>query len=301
MQLGFVTAILYDLPFDEVLAFAAGEGFATVEPMCWPVGRAERKYAGVTHIDVTDLTPDRADDVRATVERAGVQLSALGYYPNVLSDDEAHALPALAHLRAVIAAAPRLGVSTVTTFIGADHHEHPDANFGRFLEVWPDLVRLAEQHAVRIAIENCPMLFTRDEWPAGKNLAYSPAIWRKMFSAIPSSYFGLNYDPSHMIWQFMDHVAPIAEFKDRLFHVHAKDTAINRQKLNDTGILAQGWQTPVIPGRGEVDWEGFFDALQTAGYDGPVCIEVEDDTFGKTLDGRQRALRESRRALEGYF
>ncbi|MBK5296346.1 MAG: sugar phosphate isomerase/epimerase [Vicinamibacteria bacterium] len=301
MQLGFVTAILHDLPFDEVLAFAAGEGFATVEPMCWPVGRAERKYAGVTHIDVTDLTSDRADDVRARVERAGVQLSALGYYPNVLSDDEAHALPALAHLRAVIAAAPRLGVSTVTTFIGADHHEHPDDNFARFLEVWPDLVRLAEQHAVRIAIENCPMLFTRDEWPAGKNMAYSPAIWRKMFSAIPSSYFGLNYDPSHMIWQFMDHVAPIAEFKDRLFHVHAKDTAINRRKLNDTGILAQGWQTPVIPGRGEVDWEGFFDALQTAGYDGPVCIEVEDDTFGKTLDGRQRALRESRRALEGYF
>lgn len=301
MQLGFVTAILHDLPFDEVLAFAAGEGFAVVEPMCWPVGRAERKYAGVTHIDVTDLTADRADDIRAQVARAGVGLSALGYYPNLLSDDQTHAAPALAHLRAVIAAAPRLGVSTVTTFIGADYHKHPDDNFARFLEVWPDLLRLAEQHAVRIAIENCPMLFTRDEWPSGKNLAYSPAVWRKMFSALPSAHFGLNYDPSHMIWQFMDHIAPIAEFKDRLLHIHAKDTAINRKKLNDMGILAQGWQTPVIPGRGEVDWDAFFDALQTAGYDGPVCIEVEDDTFGKTLDGRQRALRESRRALEAYF
>ena len=301
MQLGFVTAILHDLPFDEVLAFAAGEGFAVVEPMCWPVGRAERKYAGVTHIDVSDLTQDRADDIRAAADRAGVGLSALGYYPNVLSDDATHAGPALAHLRAVIAAAPRLGLSTVTTFIGADHRAHPDDNFARFLEVWPDVLRLAEQHDVRIAIENCPMLFTRDEWPSGKNLAYSPAVWRKMFAALPSTHFGLNYDPSHMIWQFMDHLAPIAEFKDRLFHIHAKDTAVNRRKLNESGILSQGWQTPVIPGRGEVDWDGFFSALQSVGYDGPVCIEVEDDTFGKTPDGRQRALRESRRALETYF
>jgi sugar phosphate isomerase/epimerase len=301
MQLGFVTAILHDLPFDEVLAFAAGEGFPVVEPMCWPVGRAERKYAGVTHIDVTDLTKDRADDIRASVDRAGVSLSALGYYPNLLSDDATHAGPALAHVRAVIAAAPRLGVSTVTTFIGADHRAHPDDNFARFLAVWPDVLRLAEQHDIRVAIENCPMLFTRDEWPSGKNMAYSPAVWRKMFAALPSSHFGLNYDPSHMIWQFMDHLAPIAEFKDRLFHIHAKDTAINRRKLNESGILAQGWQTPVIPGRGEVDWDGFFSALQSVGYDGPVCIEVEDDTFGKTLDGRQRALRESRRALEMYF
>ena len=301
MQLGFVTAILHDLPFDEVLAFAAGEGFAVVEPMCWPVGRAERKYAGVTHIDVSDLTQDRADDIRGTADRAGVGLSALGYYPNILSDDGTHAGPALAHLRAVIAAAPRLGVSTVTTFIGADHRAHPDDNFARFLEVWPDLLRLAEQHDGRIAIENCPMLFTRDEWPSGKNLAYSPAVWRKMFAALPSTHFGLNYDPSHMIWQFMDHLAPIAEFKDRLFHIHAKDTAVNRRKLNESGILSQGWQTPVIPGRGEVDWDGFFSALQSVGYDGPVCIEVEDDTFGKTPDGRQRALRESRRALETYF
>jgi sugar phosphate isomerase/epimerase len=301
MQLGFVTAILHDLPFDQVLAFAAGEGFAVIEPMCWPVGRAERKYAGVTHIDVSDLSQDRADDIKAAADRAGVGLSALGYYPNVLSDDAAHAGPALAHLRTVIAAAPRLGVSTVTTFIGADHRAHPDDNFARFLEVWPALLELAEQHDVRIAIENCPMLFTRDEWPSGKNLAYSPAVWRKMFASLPSSHFGLNYDPSHMIWQFMDHLAPIGEFKDRLFHIHAKDTAVNRRKLNESGILAQGWQTPVIPGRGEVDWDGFFAALQSAGYDGPVCIEVEDDTFGKTLDGRQRALRESRRALEMYF
>lgn len=301
MQLGFVTAILHDLPFDEVVAFAGGEGFACIEPMCWPVGKAERKFAGVTHIDVTALGDREVDAIRATLDRERVFLTSLGYYPNLLSADASHAVPALAHLKQVIAAAPRLGLDTVTTFIGADHTAHPDDNFAAFERLWPDLIRLAESHGVRIAIENCPMLFTRDEWPSGKNLAYSPAVWRKMFAAIPSDHFGLNYDPSHLIWQFMDHIAPITAFKDKLFHVHAKDTAVDRAKLDDVGILALGWQTPVIPGRGEVDWDRFFAALKSAGYDGPVVIEVEDDSFGKSLEGRQRALRESRNALERFF
>ena len=187
MQLGFVTAILHDLPFDEVLAFAGGEGFAVVEPMCWPVGRAERKYAGVTHIDVTDLSRGsrrRHQGRRST--RAGVGLSALGYYPNVLSDDATHAgtgtrPPASRDRRG--AAAGRLARSRPSS--APTIARIPTTTSPRFLEVWPDLVRLAEQHDVRIAIENCPMLFTRDEWPSGKNLAYSPAVWRKMFDATP--------------------------------------------------------------------------------------------------------------------
>jgi sugar phosphate isomerase/epimerase len=301
MQLGFVSAILHDLPFDEVVAFASGEGFACIEPMCWPVGKAERKFAGVTHIDVTTLGDREAEAIQATLDRERVFLTSLGYYPNLLSADASHAVPALAHLKQVIAAAPRLGLNTVTTFIGADHTAHPDDNFSAFERLWPGLIRLAESHGVRIAIENCPMLFTRDEWPSGKNLAYSPAVWRRMFAAIPSDHFGLNYDPSHLIWQFMDHIAPIAAFRDKLFHVHAKDTAVDRARLDDVGILALGWQTPVIPGRGEVDWDRFFDALASAGYDGPVVIEVEDDSFGKSLEGRQRALRESRKALERFF
>jgi sugar phosphate isomerase/epimerase len=301
MQLGFVTAIVPDLSLDEVLAFAAGEGFTCVEPMCWPPGKADRKYAGVTHVDVDDLTQARADDIRAQLDRHGVTFSALGYYPNVLADDAGQSTPAIAHLKKVIAAAPLLGLSTVTTFIGADHRRSLPANFARFLDVWPDLLRFANGHKVRIAIENCPMLFTWDEWPGGKNLAYSPATWRKMFTALPMENFGLNYDPSHFIWQFIDYLAPLREFRERLFHVHAKDTKIDRAKLRDEGILALGWNTPKIPGYGEVDWGLFFSALTDAGYDGPVVIEIEDESFGKTLAGRQRALKVARRVLEPYF
>ncbi len=301
MKLGFVSAILPDLDLDELLRFAAGEGFDCVELMCWPVGKAERKYAGVTHVDVSDFSKGKAEEVLGLAERHRVEISALGYYPNLLDGDAGRARAALRHLKRVISAAPLLGLSTVNTFIGADHRRNVEENFRKFLKVWPPIVRHAEERGVRIGIENCPMLFTFDEWPSGKNLGYSPAIWRRMFAAIRSDSLGLNYDPSHLVWQFMDYLRPIAEFKSKLFHVHAKDMLIRREKLDDHGILALGWSTPKIPGYGEVDWGRFCSALSEAGYDGPVCIEVEDDSFGKSLAGRQRALKLARNALKPYF
>lgn len=183
MPLGFVTAILPELSLREVVAFAAETGYSCVEAMCWPSGKAERRYAGVTHIDVTDLTPARADDVNVTLANADVSLSGLGYYPNLLSFDRDEADRSRTHLEQVIRAAPLLGVSQVNTFVGRDPRLSIDENWPRFREVWPGLVRIAEQVGVRIGIENCPMLFTRDEWPGGKNLAISPAVWRRMFAA----------------------------------------------------------------------------------------------------------------------
>ena len=297
MQLGFVTAILPDLSFEEVLAFAAEESFDCVEVMCWPPGKADRTYAGVTHLDATDFTQAAADDVNALCEKHGVAISGLGYYPNILSGDAEEAQVAQDHLRRVIAAAPMLGLKNVNTFIGADHRHPLEANFAQFQETWPDLIRLAEDHDVKIGIENCPMLFSLDEWPSGKNLAYSPATWRRMFEAIPSDHFGLNYDPSHMIWQMMDYLDPIFEFGDKLFHTHAKDMKIERGQLNDNGILALGWSTPKIPGLGEVDWNAFVSALTDVGYDGPVCIEVEDAAFERDLESRKKSLRISRNVL----
>ena len=240
MQLGFVTAILPDLNFSEVLRFAADEKFDCVEVMCWPVGKAERKFAGVTHIDVGDFSQAAADDVRAQCETHGVGISGLGYYPNILSADREEARVAGEHLKKVIRAARLLGLSNVNTFIGADHRRNADENFAQLGQVWPDLIRFAADHDMRIGIENCPMLFTWDEWPAGKNLAYSPAIWRRMFEAIPSRHLGLNYDPSHMVWQMMDYLRPIYEFRERLFHTHAKDMKLERAKLDDRGILDLG-------------------------------------------------------------
>lgn len=303
MQLGFVTAILADRSLKQVAEFAADHGFECIEVMCWPVGKAERRYAGVTHLDVDGLSKTRAADTRELLTAFGVSVSGLGYYPNPLAPEAKERQTCVSHLRKVIRAAELLEVRTVNTFIGRDWNKSVDGNWPLFGKVWPPLVKFAEDHGVRIGIENCPMLFTDDEWPGGKNLAVSPAIWRRLFEEIPSPNFGLNFDPSHLLWQQMDYCAPLIEFKDRLFHIHAKDARVKRAELAQVGVLAAPlqWHEPKIPGLGEVDWGSFFAALTNAGYDGPVCIEVEDRAYEKTLRDRQRALVQSKRYLEGYL
>jgi sugar phosphate isomerase/epimerase len=303
MKLGFVSAILPELSLDQVLAFARQHGFACVEAMCWPVGKAERKFAGVTHVDVIGLTRSRADEVNARCAHHGVSLSALGYYPNPLDPDPAVAKAAVAHLKQVIRAAELLGLDTVNTFIGRDWTKSVDANWPRFLKTWRPLIAFAEDHGVRIGIENCPMSFTADEWPGGKNLFTTPVIWRRAFNDLPSKNFGLNYDPSHFVLQHMDPASPLREFQDKLFHVHAKDVKLRRDRLDEVGVFAHpnDWHTPRIPGYGEMDWAKFLGALMETTYRGPVCIEVEDPTFGKTLEGRQQALRVAGNVLRPFL
>ena len=303
MKFGFVTAILPELSFDNVLNFARHEGFSTVEVMCWPVGKAERKYAGVTHIDVTTLTKTKAQEILGHSQDQGVSISALGYYPNMLDPDAAVSRAAVSHFKKVIAAAPKLGVNLVTGFVGRDWTKTVDENWPRFLKTWQPIIKFAEDHDVKIGIENCPMSFTRDEWPAGKNLMTTPAIWRRAFNDIDSASFGLNYDPSHFILQDMDPLSPLTEFKSKLFHVHAKDVKINRAALNEVGRFdfPLKWHQPRIPGYGDINWAAFMAELMRIGYTGPLCIEVEDDTFGKTLEGRMQAIKVARNILSPYF
>lgn len=303
MKLGFVSAILSELTLDEVLAFAAANGFACVEAMCWPVGRAERKFAGVTHVDVVGLTAAKADDLRALCARHGVSLTALGYYPNPLDPDPGVSRAAVGHLKKVIQAAAVLGLKHVNTFVGRDWTRSVDDNWPRFLRTWRPLIAFAEDHGVKVGIENCPMSFTKDEWPGGKNLFTTPAIWRRAFSDIPSDCFGLNYDPSHFVLQHMDPASPLREFQAKLFHLHAKDVKLHRDRLNEVGAFAHPneWHTPRIPGYGEMDWGRFMGALMETRYRGPVCIEVEDPTFGKSLEGRQAALKVAGNVLRPYF
>jgi sugar phosphate isomerase/epimerase len=303
MQLGFVSAILPDLGLEEVMQFAAESGFDCVEVMCWPKGPAERRYAGVTHIDVAGFDAAAAEEVQALTRRTGVSISALGYYPNPLAPDPAEREVSHTHLRAVIDAARLLGLSTVNTFVGRDPARSIDDNWPLFREVWPPLVQYAAERGINIGIENCPMLFTQDEWPGGKNLAISPAIWRRMFEEIPDANFGLNYDPSHMIWQQMDEVRPIGEFAPRLLHVHAKDVRLDRRRLDEVGILAVplSYHTPKLPGLGHVRWGAFFAALTDVGYRGAVCVEVEDRAYEGSLEDRKRALRQSATYLHQFM
>jgi len=302
MQLGFVSAILPELSLEEVLAFAAETGYDCVELMCWPPSKAERRYAGVTHLDVTHFAAADAARVNEIVSSSGIKISSLGYYPNPLSPDREQAEKEIAHIRRLIEAAALLKLGQVNSFVGRDWTQSVDDNWPRFLEVWRPLVELADEHDVRIGIENCPMLFSHDEWPGGKNLATSPAIWRRMFSEIPSKSFGLNYDPSHMIWQHMDYLQPMIDFADRIFHVHAKDVRIDRRRLDDVGILTTPLQfhTPKLPGLGEVDWGRFFSVLSDTGYRGPVCVEVEDRAYEGSLETRKDSLRQSLRYLRNF-
>jgi len=303
MKLGFVSAILPELSLAEVLSFAAPERFTGVEVMCWPVGKAERKYAGITHLDVDGFTSSRAGEVHALCMKHGISITALGYYPNPLDPNPAVAKAAVSHLKKVIKAAAVLGLKNVNTFVGRDWTRSVDDNWPRFLKTWRPLIAFAEDHDIKIGIENCPMFFTRDEWPGGKNLMTTPTIWRRAFSDIPSQHFGLNYDPSHFVLQQMDPASPLREFQSKLFHLHAKDVKLRRDRLNEVGVFAAPleWHQPRIPGCGEMDWGQFIGALMATSYRGPLCIEVEDDTFGKTPKGRKRALKVARNVLEPYL
>lgn len=302
MKLGFVSAILPDLPLEEVVRFAADNGFEAVELMCWPVGKAERRYAGVTHVDCAALTTEEAQRIRELTDRAGVTISGLGYYPNPLAPDPAEAATYTAHIRKVITAARLLGVGVMNTFVGRDWTRSVDDNWPRFLDTWKPIIAFAEDQGVRIGIENCPMLFTRDEWPGGKNLATTPAIWRRMFSDIPSANFGLNFDPSHFVWQRMDYLKAMREFASKLVHVHAKDARVDLHRLDEVGILAHPleYHTPKLPGLGDVDWGRFFSILTETGYTGAVCIEVEDRAYEGSLAARQLSLRQSGRYLRQF-
>ncbi len=302
MKLGFVSAILPDLSLDAVLQFASKESFSCVELMCWPVGEADRRYAGVTHIDVARLSEAQAEEIQSQVRDLGLTISGLGYYPNPLTPNPEEAQIAIDQLRRIIEAAPKLGVSVVNTFVGRDPARSIDENWPRFLEVWRPLIKLAEEHQVKIAIENCPMYFTGDEWPSGKNLAFCPAVWRRMFDEIASDSFGLNYDPSHFVWQFIEEEPALREFADKLFHIHAKDAKVSQNGLNDVGILGTPLQyhTPKLPGLGDVNWSRFFSLLSELNYTGPVCIEVEDRPYERDLCSRKGALRQSHRFLKQF-
>ncbi len=303
MKLGFLSAILPDASLEQVFATAARLGYDCVELACWPVGKSERRYSGVTHIDASQQDAPSIKVIDQLTDKYSVSISGLGYYPNALSSNSKEADAAVSHLQKLIEMASKLGVNQINSFIGRDHLKSVDENWRAFLETWKPLVELAEQNNVRIGIENCPMIFTEDEWPGGKNLAFNPVIWRRMFNDIPSFNFGLNYDPSHLVWMQMDPIAPIREFADRIFHIHAKDVRVDRDRLNQLGILAHpnDYHTPKLPGLGELDWSRFFAALGDIRYQGPVVAEVEDRAYEGSNEAREMALRQCHTFLRNFI
>jgi sugar phosphate isomerase/epimerase len=301
VRLGLMTAAFGDLTLDQVAEWSAANGYEMLEVACWPSGGGEkRRYAGVTHIGVDALD---AGAVRETLDRHGLEISSLAYYPNNLHPDDAHREEVNGHLRKVIDAAAALGVPIVGTFAGNDKDRPLPENLERFRKVWPDLVAYAGDKGVKVAIENCPMLFSYDEWPGGTNLAWSPAIWEQMFDAIPAENFGLNLDPSHLVWLMIDYERAVYDFADRIFHVHAKDLEVRRDGLYRHGTLSSGigWQVPRLPGLGEVDWARYIAALYAVGYDYVVSVEHEDRRFEGDEELVKRGFLIARNALRPHI
>ena len=303
MKLGLMSAAFPEMPLEDMAAWASANGFGMLELACWPPSKAERRYSGVTHIDVEALTQEKAREINDLMERHDLQISSLAYYPNPLHPDQEHRTEVADHLKRVIEAAQMLGVPMVGTFVGRDQTKTVDANFGDFEKVWPPIVKFATDHGVKIAIENCPMIFSNDEWPGGQNLAISPDIWRRMWEIIPDPNFGLNLDPSHLVWQMIDYVRVVYDFGPRILHVHAKDMRIDREQLYQRGVmsLGMGWEIPRLPGLGEVNWSQFIAALYAVGYDYVVSIEHEDRAFEGTEELVKRGFLISRDVLKPYL
>ncbi|MFO1541215.1 MAG: sugar phosphate isomerase/epimerase family protein [Chloroflexota bacterium] len=302
MKLGFLTAPFPDLPLMEVADWAAGAGFEVLEIACWPrSGGATRRYAGTSHIDVVNLSAAQATEIRAEIEAKGLAISGLGYYPNPLHPDPAHRAAVTDHLRAVIVAAERMGLGLVNTFMGADAAKHQDANWEEALGVWPETVAFARDHGVRITFENCPMIFSYDEWPGGHNLATTPRMWRRILEQWGGTV-GLNFDPSHLVLQMIDMGRFIREFGPHILHFQAKDLMIDRDGLYERGVfsLGMGWQIPRVPGLGDVDWNIVFRELYRAGFAGDCIIEHEDRGFEGTDALVQRGFLIARDTLRPY-
>ena len=304
-QFGLLTAILDGWTYEEAVDIAAGQGFQCLEVACWPAGKAERRYAGVSHIDAERVLEDDAYARHVTdyIAGKGMHISSLAYYPNTMDPDAAKRTAAIDHLKALIRASAKLGVNMVSTFIGRDQAKSEEENLRLFQEIWPPIIKLAEEQGVKVAIENCPMLFGEDQWPGGQNLMRSPALYRKLFDLIPSPNFGLNFDPSHYVWQQMDYVKTIYDFKDRIFHVHFKDIKLYPEKLAECGVMAYplDYMSPKLPGLGDVDWAAFISALNDIRYSGDAVIEVEDKAFEDSREDILKSIALSKRYLDNFI
>lgn len=304
MKLGFVSAILDQSSYEEMMDTASELGFGCVEVACWPQGKAERRYAGVSHIDAERVLTDPAyaKHILDYASQKGVEISSLAYYPNTLDPDLSKRETAVEHLKNLIKASSMLGINMVTTFIGRDQSKTVEENLELVKEVWPSIIETAEQENVKIAIENCPMLFDGDQWPGGQNLMTTPANWKKVFEILPSKNLGINYDPSHFVWQMIDYIKPIYEFKDKIFHVHYKDIKVYPDRLQEVGIMGYPLQfmSPKLPGLGDVDWGRYVSALTDIGYDGYTCIEVEDKAFEGTAEKVRKSLELSKKYMEQF-
>lgn len=196
MKLGLLTVPFENAGLADVAAWSAQNRFSALEVACWPdTGGDKRRYAGTSHINVDELSAERASEINGMLAELGIEISGLGYYPNPLHADKARREEAIAHLKKVITGASVMGVKVVNTFVGGDRTLTVDENWSRAQKIFAPIVAHARDSGVTLSFENCPMIFSNDEWPGGHNIAYSPKIWRRIFEEWGDAV-GMNFDPS---------------------------------------------------------------------------------------------------------
>lgn len=300
MKLGFLTAALPGKTLEELVQWGKAKGFKMLEVACWPTSFEKRRYAGTQHINMDELGGEKPAQIKELMKNNGMEISSLAYYPNYLSPNMEEREFYITHLKKVITGASILGVGVVGTFIGRNKEVNIDDSLIEYKKVFDPIVKFAEDSGVKLAIENCPMLW-KDRWPGGHNLAYSPEVWERMFELIKSDHIGLNLDPSHLIWQQIDYVKAVFDFKDRIYHTHAKDTKMLPEKLGKCGIYGFGFYQDKIAGLGDIDWQKYLGALHEVGYTGVVSVEHEDREWEKDEQNVMDGINLARKLLSKYF
>jgi sugar phosphate isomerase/epimerase len=306
MYLGFLTVCLGDMPLKEKAKWASENGFKALEIACWP--RSNSRDYSSSDIDVAALTQDEANEIKAYMEEYGLKISSLAYYDNNLHNNPEKRAFINNHVKKCIDAAVLLGTELVGTFVGRNIDKSIEENFNEFEKVFGDLVAYAESRGIKLMIENCPMEGWQIPGIPG-TISFTPELWEEMFRRVPSKNFGLNLDPSHLYFQFIDYISVIPKFKDRIFHAHAKDTEVFEDKLKWYGIFnkqlgsghGSGYWRYRMPGLGQVDWGKFVAALKEIGYVGVLSTEHEDPLYEETREKVKEGLVLGRNHLEQYI
>ena len=308
MKLSYLTACFNNLSLEEKVKFAAEQKFDAIELSCWPVAN-DRDYSS-TDIDVSKFDSKTKEDILKLTGENNIEIASLAYYDNCLHPDTSIRENNVKHLYNVIETAGKLGVKFVGAFAGRNLDLSFEENFTEFEKIFPNIVKYAADRNVNLLIENCSMPgWHREGW--GATISYSPELWDRMFEIIPDENFGLNFDPSHLIWLGVDYIKALIDYKERVLYFHAKDTKIFEEKRSYYSIFGKqldrenewdyGWWQHKIPGAGSIDWQKIYQTLREIGYDGYVSIEHEDLNYSENDEAIKLGLMKGKAFLDSIF